>query len=143
MDTVTSLLVCAEEQGIDVDWFPMKRAESLSIPLGNGKYGVAIDPAKIKSNPDLIHKLAHEIGHCATGSFYNRFSNFDCRQQHENRADKWAIRKLITADDLDEAVAQGHTEVWDLAEHFGVTEQFMKKAISLYVHGNVAEELYF
>ena len=40
-------------------------------------------------------------------------------------------------------MADGYTEVWELAELFGVTEQFMRKAICLYVHGNVAEELYF
>ena len=46
-------------------------------------------------------------------------------------------------DDLDDAVAEGCTELWELAERFGVTEGFMKKAVCLYVHGNVAEELYF
>ena len=30
-----------------------------------------------------------------------------------------------------------------LAERFGVTEQFMKKAVCLYVHGNPSAELYF
>lgn len=143
MDKLDSLLVYAEEQGIDVDWFPMNRAESLSIPLGSDTYGIAIDPFKIKSTPDLIHKLAHEIGHCVTGSFYNRYSDFDCCQKHENQADKWAIGQLIPVDDLDEAVADGCTEIWELAERFGVTEQFMKKAVCYYVHGNVATELYF
>ena len=30
-----------------------------------------------------------------------------------------------------------------LAEYFEVTEDFMRKAVCLYVHGNVATELYF
>lgn len=143
MDKLDSLLAYAEEQGIDVDWFPMNRAESLSVPLGNDTYGIAIDPFKIKSTPDLVHKLAHEIGHCITGSFYNRYSDYDCCQRHENRADKWAINHLIPVNDLDEAVACGYCEIWDLAEHFGVTEEFMKKTVCYYVQGNVATELYF
>ncbi len=143
MDNLISLLAYAEDQGIDVDWFPMKKASSLSIPLGDDHYGIAIDTQKIGSRQELVHKLAHELGHCKTGSFYNRYSNFDCRQKHENRADKWAIKKLISADELYAAVADGHIEIWDLADHFGVTEDFIRKAVCYHVHGNLATELYF
>ena len=37
----------------------------------------------------------------------------------------------------------GFPKVWELAERFGVTEDFMRKAVCLYVHGNLATELYF
>ena len=67
----------------------------------------------------------------------------ECRQRHENRADKWAISTLIPVEDLDEAVAQGCTEIWELAERFQVTEEFMRKTVCYYVHGNLAAELYF
>ena len=34
--------------------------------------------------------------------------------------------------------------IWGvLADRFGVTEDFIKKAVCYYVHGNVATELYF
>jgi Zn-dependent peptidase ImmA (M78 family) len=133
----------AKEQNIVVDRFALSSREALSLMDTDGQCFIAIDPRRIINETDERNKLAHELGHCVTGSFYNRYSKYDCRQRHENRADKWAIHQLITEDALDQAVAEGHTEVWDLAEHFGVTEQFIKKAISLYVHGNVAEELYF
>lgn len=42
------------------------------------------------------------------------------------------LKKLIPKDELDEAVKKGCTEVWDLAEYFGVTEPFMLKAIEYY-----------
>ena len=66
-------------------------------------------------------KLAHELGHCETGSFYNRYAKLDLRQKHENRADKWAIQHLIPVEELDEAVADGYTDLPSLAEHFCVT----------------------
>ena len=91
---------------------------------------------------ERVH-LGHELGHCVTGSFYNRYAAVDCRQRHENQANRWAIQTLIPVDALDEAVAQGCTEIWELAERFGVTEDFMRKAVCLYVHGNLATELYF
>ena len=50
---------------------------------------------------------------------------------------------MITEEELDEAVANGHTEIWDLADYFDVTEEFMRKAVCLYTYGNLATELYF
>ena len=76
-------------------------------------------------------------------SFYNEYAACDIRKKHENRADKRAIELRLSADDLDQAVADGHTDLWDLAEHFGVTEEFMRKAVCWYTHGNLATELYF
>lgn len=87
--------------------------------------------------------LGHELGHCRTGAFYNRWAARDVRQKHENRADKWAIKKLVPKDELDAAVSDGCTGLWALAERFGVTEDFMKKAVCWYTHGNLAAELYF
>ena len=72
--------------------------------------------------------------------------DMDARVQatrHENRADKWAIRRLIPVAALDDAIASGHTDLWDLADYFGVTDSFLKKTLCLYVHGNLATELYF
>ena len=84
-----------------------------------------------------------EDGIFKTGSFYSIHTAVDCRQRHENKADKWAVKHLIPVEALDNAVAEGHTELWDLAQHFGVTEQFMRKAVCYYVHGNLAADLYF
>lgn len=133
----------AEQQNIVVDRFALSNREALSVVDDDGECFIAIDPAKITAEFDERTKLVHELGHCITGSFYNQYSNFDCRQRHENCADKWAIRHLISVDDLDDAVAEGLCEIWELAERFGVTEDFIKKAICYHVHGNVASELYF
>ena len=138
-----ALYAYAERRGIDVDWIPMARASSLSAPLPDGTYCIAIDPWKMDSTERETVCLAHELGHCETGSFYNRWAKLDIRQKHETRADKWAVRRLIPEDALDQAVADGCEDLWSLAEHFGVTPQFMKKAICWYTHGNLAAELYF
>ena len=44
---------------------------------------------------------------------------------------------------ISEAIADGCTEVWELAERFEVTEDFVKKAVCYHVHGNLATQLYF
>ncbi len=143
MTTLQELRRIAEQKNIPVDSFPLCKREALSIMDEAGSCYIAIDPNKLKNETDARNKLAHELGHCVTGSFYSSYTAVDSRQRHENRADKWAIRKLITANELDEAVASGCTEIWELAERFGVSEEFMKKTVCLYVHGNVAASLYF
>lgn len=103
---------------------------------------IAIDPLKLENIQDEKLKLSHELGHCCTGSFYNRFATCDVRRKHENRADKWAIEKLIPIDRFDEAVANGYTEIWLLAEYFDVSIDFMRKAACWYIHGNLDVEHY-
>ena len=132
MRPLRKLLNIASENGISLDWFSMQRAESLSLPLPNGEFGVAIDPNKIRSSADESCKMAHEIGHCMTGSFYNRYSKLDIRAKHERRADKWAIKKLVPRDELRKAVKSGRESRYELAGYFNVTEDFMQKALDYY-----------
>lgn len=142
MDT-EDLYHLARKENIEVISFPMAENGSMSILREDGLCFIGMD-ASVQDGgiQERVH-LSHELGHCITGSFYNRYAAIDCRQRHENRADKWAIEQLITVDALDEAIADGCTEVWELAERFEVTEDFVKKAVCYHVHGNLATQLYF
>lgn len=143
MKSIISLYRYAEKRNIEIVTFPLPETTSMSIETESGACYIGVDYSKIETETDERVHLSHELGHCATGSFYNRYAKMDIRQKHENRADKWAIRKLIPVEKLDTAVAEGHTELWDLADYFGVTEEMMRKAVCLYTHGNLATELYF
>ena len=143
MKSLEELYRIAQQQNITVDLFPLGKREALSLMDLSGDCYIAIDPGKISGQSDERNKLAHELGHCCTGAFYNQYSHYDCRKRHENRADRWAIRQLIPASDLDDAIALGCTEIWQLAEHFSVSEDFIRKAVCYHVHGNLATELYF
>lgn len=142
MTELLDLYCEAEMCDIDVDWFTTRKAASMSARLPDGSLCIAMDPWKIKTIADERIVLAHELGHCETGSFYNLYATCDIRKKHENRADKWAIEKIVDEGELNEAIAEGHYEIWDLAEHFGVTEEFMKKAVCWYKYGNLATEYY-
>ena len=140
---IPSLYEIAKQQNIEVIQYPMRETGSMSVMLEDGACYIGMDKSVQDGNVQERVHLAHEIGHCVTGSFYNRYAAVDCRQRHENTADKWAIQRLITLESLDKAIADGYTEIWELAERFGVTEQFMRKAVCYYVHGNLASNLYF
>ena len=141
MQTLQALYALAEGKNIPVCPYPLPESGSMSVMTGSGECAIGIDPA-ITGAEAVVH-LSHELGHCVTGSFYNFYAARDLRRKHENRADKWAVRTLIPVEELDDAVASGCTTLYDLADHFGVTEGFMKKAVCLYTHGNLAADLYF
>lgn len=133
----------ADRKQIEILDYSMPYCGSMSVMDENGNCFIGIDEAVMDGDAvEKVH-LAHELGHCMTGSFYSRHTAVDSRQRHENRADKWAVKHLIPVEDLDDAVAHGCTEIWELAEQFGVTEEFARKAVCYYVHGNLATELYF
>lgn len=140
---IPELYRLAREQNIAVLRYPMAENGSMSVQLPDGGQYIGMDERVSDGGVQERVHLSHELGHCMTGSFYSVYTAVDCRQRHENRADKWAIRELIPVEQLDDAVASGCTELWELAERFGVTESLMRKAVCLYVHGNVAQELYF
>lgn len=122
----------ADAEHIPIYSFDLPQTQSLSLMNNDGSCAVAIDPFGLNSTKDEKIRLAHELGHCVTGSFYNRYSDFDIKAKSEYKADKWAIKKLIPKDELQAAFEQGYTEPWDLAEYFNVTEEFISKAVNYY-----------
>lgn len=126
--TLLDLYQRAEQEGVDVDYFPMREVISFSLPEGL----IAMDVDKMKNSQEEKAFLAHELGHIETGSFYNVYSGLDVRGKHERRADKQAIKMLVPKDELDKAVREGCTELWELADYFDVPCEFMEKAILLY-----------
>lgn len=133
----------AEQQNIPVCHFSLPKTGSMSVMSEEGRCYIGMDPGQLDGGTRERVHLSHELGHCVTGSFYNIYAARDCRQKQENRANKWAIEALISVDELDQAIAEGYTEVWELAERFQVTEDFIRKTVCYYVHGNLAAELYF
>ena len=140
---LSNLYAFAKQHNIGVLPFSLPQTGSLSHMTDSGQCYIAMDPSVLDGNVQERGHLGHELGHCATGSFYSIHTAVDSRQRHENRADKWAVRQLIPVEDLDEAIAEGCTELWELADRFQVTEDFIRKAVCYYVHGNMAAELYF
>lgn len=121
----------AAENNIALDFYPMPKTVSAAVNLF-GRYFVAIDPAVFGSTALERVCLAHELGHCQTGSMYNVYSPLDNRAKHEKRADKWAVDALIPRKDLENAIKNGYCDISALAEYFTVTEEFMQKAIEIY-----------
>ena len=122
----------AEQAKIVVDRFDLPQNASLSVMDDSGRCYIAIDPVAVADTADETCKLAHELGHCMTGSFHTRSSPCDLVARHEVRADRWAIRWLLPRHQLEQAFRLGIVEPWQLAEHFSLPEAFIRKAIEYY-----------
>ena len=142
METV-DLYQEAQESDIPIIYLSIPENGSMWIQSESKRCYIGMDYGVLEDEAEKRTHLAHELGHCKTGAFYNRWAAQDIRQKHERRADKWAIQKMIPEEALDGAVAQGYTEIWSLADYFGVTEDFMRKAVCWYTYGNLAAEMYF
>lgn len=129
---LNKLYEMAEEFHIDVHDFQMQCTPSQSQMIEDGSCHIAIDKKQMNTNAQEKVVLSHEIGHCVTGSFYNRYSQHDIKSRHENRANKKAAHLLVPLDKLINAIEEGYDNVWELAEYFEITETFMRKALMIY-----------
>ncbi len=129
MVTNDDLYGIAEKRGHVVVCESLTETPSFSLQTNKRCY-IAIDQRlNVQQEREA---LAHELGHCEYGGFYNRYSKYDIRAKAERRADKWAFAKLVPYGQLVQAVRHGVTEVWDLAELFDVSCEFMQRAIAYY-----------
>ena len=55
----------------------------------------------------------------------------------ENRANKKQIQLLVTENELFDAFSDGCIEIWELADRFNVSEDFMRKVVHYYEFGNL------
>lgn len=126
--TLLELYNFAEKEGIEVDYYPMNEVTAVSFPNG----WIALNSNKIKTSIEEKACLAHELGHCMTGCFYNINTNYNIRTRCECRANRWAIKKLVPKKELKEVIKSGIKDIWELADYFDVSESFIIKAIEYY-----------
>ena len=142
MEKILTLYDELNRAGVRFYHWDLDEDPACTIEIG-GNYGIFMDFHNIHSQAEELVTVAHEGGHVSTGATHKVSSPYDLIAKHEYKADKWAVRRLISPKALDAAVAEGCTDIHSLAEHFNVTESFMKKAVCLYTHGNLSADLYF
>lgn len=130
MATYEELCDIAEKNNVLMISGSLHNAPSIAI-CDSGACAAIFDYSKIHSKAELMTCTAHEVGHCATGAFYTE-NSLELRCRMEYRANKWAIKKLAPKDEMEIAMQNGNTEVWQLAEYFGITEDMIKFAMWVY-----------
>ena len=129
--TLNELYSLAEEEGIKVLSFNLPKNKAVTVSIGDDCY-IGIDPAVFGRECEERVVLAHEIGHIATGGFYDDGCSDLEREKIEQKAEKWAIHYLVPIKLLKEAIKSGVYTTSDLAEHFSVPENYMEKVLKYY-----------
>lgn len=125
----------AESKRIVIDKIKIPKNKSFSVKI-NEKDFIAIDEKAMENSAEERTHLAHELGHCETGAFYSIGASLTQRIKAEQRAIRWAVKKLIQKSEMEELLKQGYQK-WELAELFNVTEQFIEMAYTLYFEAGI------
>jgi len=128
MMTLHQLYERAYSEGIEIDEWHMRGLRASAYPEG----WIAIDPRKYRDKIEFKCDLAHEIGHCETGAFYNIYSPYDLKSKCEYKANKRAVEILMPFDEVVEAMHHGYKTAWALAGLFEVTQEFAEMALKIY-----------
>lgn len=107
-------------------------SNAITVKEFDDSYYVALNSNNFGSEAEEQVILMHEFSHIATGTFYNNNHDILYRHKMENIATRWQIEYMIPKEKLEEAIHNGYTEIWDLADYFEVTEDFVKKAVEYY-----------
>lgn len=78
--------------------------------------------------------LAEELGHYYMDATYSLSSSLETKSRQEYRAKKWAYTTLIPFADFKNALKKGITKIYELAEYFDVTVEFMQNCITFYTN---------
>ncbi len=125
----SELYALADARGHAVVHMRLESAPSMEMESGIRCY-IALD-TRLRGRMEK-QCLAHGLGHCEYGGFYNRHSKYDVLEKAERKADKWAYSRLLPVGKVREACKRGALETWEIAELFDVTCEYAAKAIAYY-----------
>ena len=111
--------------------FKNQNQKAVTIQM-NQRYAIFVDAESVPTTAEESCIVAHELGHCDTGSTHAVFSPLDLVAKHEYAANKEAVHRLVPYADMLKAIRSGYTEVWQLADQFNVTEDFIRLADYIY-----------
>ena len=131
MEALSNLYNKIIENNISLFDYRIPNSIGTTIEAG-GAYGIFIDFNKIETLYDEFRYIAHEYGHCVSGSTHKLMSKFDLIEKHEYRANKSAILEFLPLDKIEEAINAGYQELWEISEYLDMPQDFVEKAIKFY-----------
>lgn len=135
---ITNLLIFAEENHINVDYFKMKNN---GIALKRDNDFIVLLKKAFEHDHSFRHKelLAHELAHCILDSFYmidsgNPMSRYNFGR-YEQEAKEFCIKWLLPFKKLKKALKENvcaDGSLWATQEYLGVSMEFLIDAIEYY-----------
>ena len=93
---------------------------------------IMYDPSKIQSSNKMKEVFAEELGHYFCDATYKFNSDTAFISKQEYRAKKWSFYTLIPYNCLKSAIHNGIFSLYNLADYFNVTCEYMHNAVIFY-----------
>ncbi|MBQ4111113.1 MAG: ImmA/IrrE family metallo-endopeptidase [Clostridia bacterium] len=119
------------DKAINIYDYKMKDLDAATIEIDKN-YGIFVDYSKLTNQHEEFMRVAHELGHCKTGSTHFMNSPLEIIEKHEYKANKWIVNKLLPLEEIKKAGKKGITEISDLAEYFDLPEEFIRLSYYIY-----------
>ena len=106
--------------------------------VDNTAAAVLINKTNIINTQEELCVLVEEIGHIENNAvltceyYLNPEFKKWAKRKCEIKATKWAVHTLLPYTALVSAIKKGFKELWELADHFNVTEEFIDRAFYIY-----------
>lgn len=108
-------------------------ADAMIVQLINGFTAILLDEDLLETEAQLIVALVHELAHYLEGALYTVGAPPALIYKAECKAERRQIQMLLPFEELQEAVRSGYDTVYALADHFGLTEEFVHDAVDYYL----------
>lgn len=130
MESLNDLYTVAAQMGVETHAIRCPHAKGISCVIDQIPV-IGLDRSLFKNEAAERLVLAHELGHAATGAYYERPENPVHVRRMEWKAQKWTLRRLVPEKELAAALHEDVTP-YELAQQFDVPEDMIKQAMWLY-----------
>lgn len=130
--SLNDLYNIADNEGITVMSANCPECCAISMMSPSGKCYIGMDYSVIENERQERQYLAHDMGHCESGAFYNKYSPFNVISQQEFRANKKALQYLVPREELEYLLKNERLETWELCEYFDVDYEYIQIAFWVY-----------
>lgn len=130
MEKVERLESALYDRGVDIVRQCYQGLKGYYRSYPDGYTFMAISPGLTLAEQTSV--TYHEAGHYCTMQEPGQES------RNESRADRWAAKRLVPVQSLIDALKNGCRNLYDVAEHIGVSENFLYKTLDIYqkAHGD-------
>lgn len=132
MKALTTLYNMLQEDSIFLESHKVTDHKAVTLRMNREYYAVFVDYNKIETLEDEFNVVAHEYGHCASGTTHKLDSPFDFISRNEYRANRCAVHKFLPFEKYKEACDYGCYEFWEFAEYLDLPEKFVRLAYEVY-----------
>jgi hypothetical protein len=121
------LLKEAEEEGLEViSWSLQGKTKGLYCD------GFIVLNKNVPTTSERACIIAEELGHHYTTAGNILDQKVISNRKQEIKAKRWAVKRLVSLNNIIKAYEAGCRNLYEAAEHMGVTEEFLKAAFDTY-----------